>query len=81
MGSCNAGDLVRFSIAMPEDLLRAFDAQISRRSDTANRSEAIRDLIRINLTAAGFVCDEAEDGLQALAKAKASRQEPAGMTL
>ena len=34
--------------------------------------EAIRDLIRINLTAAGFVCDEAEDGLQALAKAKAS---------
>ena len=49
MGSCNAGDLVRFSIAMPEDLLRAFDAQISRRSDTANRSEAIRDLIRSSL--------------------------------
>ena len=34
--------------------------------------EAIRDLIRINLTAAGFVCDGAEDGLQALAKAKAA---------
>ena len=35
--------------------------------------EAIRDLIRINLTAAGFSCEEAEDGLQALAKAKAAR--------
>lgn len=34
--------------------------------------EAIRDLIRINLTAAGFSCEEAEDGLQALAKAKAA---------
>ncbi len=35
--------------------------------------EAIRDLIRINLVAAGFACDEAEDGLQALARAKAAR--------
>ena len=35
--------------------------------------EAIRDLIRINLTAAGFSCEEAEDGLQALTKAKAAR--------
>ena len=35
--------------------------------------EAIRDLIRINLVAAGFTCDEAEDGLQAVAKAKAQR--------
>lgn len=35
--------------------------------------EAIRDLIRINLSAAGFSCEEAEDGLQALAKAKAAR--------
>ena len=35
--------------------------------------DAIRDLIRINLTAAGFSCEEAEDGLQALAKAKAAR--------
>lgn len=34
--------------------------------------EAIRELIRINLVAAGFICDEAEDGLQALAKAKAN---------
>lgn len=42
-------ELVRFSIAVPEDLLRAFDAQIVRRSEGANRSEAIRDLIRASL--------------------------------
>lgn len=42
-------ELVRFSIAMPEDLLRAFDAQTARRGDSANRSEAIRDLIRASL--------------------------------
>ena len=44
-----ACDLARFSIAVPEDLLRAFDAQIARRGDNANRSEAIRDLIRASL--------------------------------
>ena len=41
-----AAELARFSIAVPEDLLRAFDEQIKRRGDNANRSEAIRDLIR-----------------------------------
>ncbi len=35
--------------------------------------EAIRELIRINLAANGFACDEAEDGLQALARAKAAK--------
>ena len=56
MGACgNAGagcasnDLARFSIAVPEDMLRAFDAQIARRGNNANRSEAIRDLIRASL--------------------------------
>lgn len=44
-----SSDLARFSIAVPEDLLRAFDAQIARRGDNANRSEAIRDLIRASL--------------------------------
>ena len=43
------GELVRFSIAVPEDLLRAFDAQIARGEGAANRSEAIRDLIRSSL--------------------------------
>ena len=35
--------------------------------------EAIRELIRINLSANGFACDEAEDGLQALTRAKAAK--------
>ena len=49
-GEANASnDLVRFSIAVPEDLLRAFDAQTARRGSGANRSEAIRDLIRASL--------------------------------
>ena len=42
-------DLARFSITIPGELLRAFDAQIARRGDSANRSEAIRDLIRASL--------------------------------
>ncbi len=33
----------------PEDLLRRFDERIARRGDVANRSEAVRDLIRASL--------------------------------
>lgn len=47
--SHTSSELVRFSIAMPADLLEAFDTQIARRGDGANRSEAIRDLIRSSL--------------------------------
>lgn len=43
------GELVRFSIAVPEDLLREFDASIEQRGDARNRSEAIRDLMRASL--------------------------------
>lgn len=43
------GELARFSIAIPADLLAAFDAQIVRGNGPANRSEAIRDLIRASL--------------------------------
>lgn len=42
-------ELVRFSVAVPEDLLRAFDRQTKRRDPQANRSEAVRDLIRASL--------------------------------
>ena len=49
MGASGAGDLVRFSIAVPADLLTAFDAQLARAGGTTNRSEAIRDLIRASL--------------------------------
>lgn len=39
-------DLVRFSVAMPEDLMQALDAYAVRRGTRKNRSEAIRDLVR-----------------------------------
>ncbi len=41
-----ASDLVRFSIAIPAELLNDFDEYASHRGLLANRSEAIRDLIR-----------------------------------
>ena len=41
-------DLVRFGVAIEEDLLASFDAQIAGKG-YANRSEAIRDLIRAGL--------------------------------
>ena len=44
-----ASDLVRFSVAIPEALLDAFDECTSRRGLSANRSEAIRDLMREQL--------------------------------
>ncbi|MHA7992830.1 nickel-responsive transcriptional regulator NikR [Collinsella sp. AF08-23] len=47
--SSGSGELARFSVTVPEDLLATFDEQISRRGDVANRSEAIRDLIRASL--------------------------------
>lgn len=40
------GKLARFSVAMDEDLLAAFDALVERRGDCRNRSEAVRDLVR-----------------------------------
>jgi CopG family nickel-responsive transcriptional regulator len=42
------GELVRFGVSIPEDLLGKFDALISGKGYT-NRSEAIRDLIRDRL--------------------------------
>lgn len=41
-----ASDLVRFSVAMPEDLLMDFDAYVARRGLARNRSEVVRDLVR-----------------------------------
>lgn len=45
----SASELVRFSVTATSDLLRKFDEQIARRGDVANRSEAVRDLIRASL--------------------------------
>ncbi len=39
-------ELVRFSVAMPEDLMEALDTYTARRGIAHNRSEAIRDLVR-----------------------------------
>ena len=41
-----AGELVRFSVAMPEDLLVRFDELVARRGLMKNRSEVVRDLVR-----------------------------------
>ena len=41
-----SSDLVRFSIAMPSDLLEQFDRYVARRGIAQNRSEVIRDLVR-----------------------------------
>jgi len=41
-----SSELVRFSVAMPEDLLESFDALVARRGLSKNRSEVVRDLVR-----------------------------------
>lgn len=40
------GKLVRFGVAMDEELLGRFDEFVARRGTAANRSEAVRDLVR-----------------------------------
>ena len=37
---------MRFSVAMPEDLLARFDRLVARRGLAKNRSEVVRDLVR-----------------------------------
>jgi CopG family nickel-responsive transcriptional regulator len=49
------GKLVRFGVAMDEDLLARFDALVERRGAAANRSEAVRDLVRDALVASDVV--------------------------
>ena len=41
-----SNDLMRFSVAMPEDLLMSFDQLVARRGLAKNRSEVVRDLVR-----------------------------------
>ena len=40
------GKLVRFGVAMDDELLAGFDELVARRGTAANRSEAVRDLVR-----------------------------------
>ena len=41
-----SNELMRFSVAMPEDLLVRFDRLVARRGLAKNRSEVVRDLVR-----------------------------------
>lgn len=41
-----SNELMRFSVAMPEDLLVQFDQLVARRGLAKNRSEVVRDLVR-----------------------------------
>lgn len=47
---------MRFSVAMPEDLLMQFDQLVARRGLAKNRSEVVRDLVREALIKEA--CDE-----------------------
>jgi CopG family nickel-responsive transcriptional regulator len=40
------GSLVRFGVAMDDELLGRFDELVARRGAAVNRSEAVRDLVR-----------------------------------
>lgn len=44
-----SSNLVRFTVAVPRELLGKFDQLVERRGTMTNRSEAIRDLIREKL--------------------------------
>ena len=50
MGAGTKDELVRFGVAMEAPLLEAFDALVRRRGGT--RSEALRDLVRAEVTRA-----------------------------
>ena len=41
-----SNELMRFSVAMPENLLMQFDQRVAKRGLSKNRSEVIRDLVR-----------------------------------
>jgi CopG family transcriptional regulator, nickel-responsive regulator len=53
-------ELSRFSVAIPEELLMAFDGLVARRGIAKNRSEVIRDLIRDALVDEEWENPEAE---------------------
>jgi CopG family nickel-responsive transcriptional regulator len=55
-----ASDLVRFSVAIPGPLLEELDGYAARRGTSANRSEAIRDLMREKLVEEELSSPDAE---------------------
>ena len=55
------GKLVRFGVAMDEELLSSFDELVARRGSATNRSEAVRDLVRDALVDAQWEGSEDEE--------------------
>ena len=53
-------ELVRFSVAMPAELLTQFDSLVARRGLAKNRSEVIRDLVRESLVSEEWDDPDAE---------------------
>lgn len=66
-------DLVRFGVAMDRDLLRRFDDRITRKG-YENRSEALRDLVRADLTRAGWEGDALVAGTLTLVYGRRQRE-------
>lgn len=54
------GRLARFGVAMDETLLARFDELVERRGSAANRSEAVRDLVRDALVDAEWESSDEE---------------------
>ena len=54
------GKLVRFGVAMNEELLGKFDELVERRGIATNRSEAVRDLVRDALVDEQWEAPDAE---------------------
>jgi CopG family nickel-responsive transcriptional regulator len=67
-------DLVRFGVAMDRALLAAFDDRIAARG-YENRSEALRDLVRADLTKAAWESGALVAGTLTFVFAKRSRAE------
>lgn len=70
-------ELVRFGVAMDRDLLRRFDDRIAKRG-YENRSEALRDLVRADLTKAAWEGDSVVAGTLTLIYARQQREHVVG---
>ncbi len=71
-------DLVRFGVAMERELLTRFDERIAARG-YENRSEALRDLVRADLTRAAYEGGEVVTAILTLVFARKQRAEVARM--
>jgi CopG family nickel-responsive transcriptional regulator len=71
--------LMRFGVSLEKDLLKKFDARIKKRK-YANRSEAIRDLIRENLVAEEWEAEKEIAGAVTLIYDHHKRELPARLT-